>query len=666
MNDMLPTKKPKGTWGPAAQSDPGGEAHDNLITQHIRGLSPPQPDIGTHHVTDQSHLRREGRLAKDATLQDRYCILGVIGAGGMSTVYKAQDMRFPKVTRLCAVKEMLNIATNPQVRQRNLRNFEREAGILATLNYPAIPQVYDYFSEGEHSYLVMEFIQGTDLEALLDSMEGFPTESQVIGWALQICEVLIYLHNHKPHPIVFRDVKPSNIMVDDDGRVRLVDFGIAKVFTGGHKGTMIGTEGYSPPEQYRGMSDPRGDIYSLGATLHHLFSKQDPRLEPPFSFHERSVHTVNPMVSDEMAAIVHRALEYDINERFGSAEEMYQGLLNLKSARGALPSLFTADFDQAGAPTTLWKFTCEDEVRSTPAVANGVLYVGVYDNNLYALEAKSGKFLWKYPTEGGIGSSPCIFQGKVFVGSQDQLLYALNAESGHLLWTCPTGGAVYSSPRAHLGYIFFGSDDHNLYAVKISSGRIAWTFQAEAAIRSSPAIGKDAIYFGDEGGSVYSVDSGGKMLWRFRARRGVTSSPLLAEDTLYVGSKDGYLYALDIQSGWDIWHHRTSGPIISSPVASESAVFFGSTDEEIYAVSVSSGRTIWRYKTNGQVTSSAVLYRGAVYIGSTDGRLYSLDAKTGKLRWRFQTKGPIISSPCLAEDIIYIGSSDHYVYALPA
>jgi outer membrane protein assembly factor BamB/tRNA A-37 threonylcarbamoyl transferase component Bud32 len=660
-----PSKKPDNSLLPASRDEREERSRDDLSTRRISGSPPSLSDRVTRIVGDPSYSREDGQLKQDTVLQERYRIVDVIGAGGMSTVYQARDLRFAQVTRLCAVKEMTNLAHDPQIRERNLRNFEREASILATLSHPAVPQVYDYFSEGSHSYLVQEFIHGQDLETVLDSTEGFLSESQVISWALQVCDVLVYLHNHQPDPIVFRDLKPSNIMVDERQRIRLIDFGIAKVFQAGLKGTMIGTEGYSPPEQYRGIADPRGDLYSLAATLHHLLTKQDPRLEPPFSFQERPIHMANPQVSDELVAIIEQALAYDVDDRFNSAEQMRQALANLRTAEPGASSLFTASFKREGGPTPVWDFACEDEVRSSPVVENGVLYIGAYDNNLYALNAENGNFLWKYAADGGIGSSPCVSGETVFVGSQDRSLYAVNAQNGRLLWTCPTQGPIYSSPRAQFGHVFFGSDDRSLYGVKISSGRVAWSVEVEAPVRSSPALGKKAIYFGDEGGAVYAIGSGGRRIWRFRTRRAVTSSPFLAEDTLYVGSMDGYFYALDTQNGWDVWRYRAGGPIISSPAADDSAVFFGGVNGDVYAVSLDSGRVKWRYETEGQVTSSPFYYRGTVYIGSADGALYAIDAKNGKLRWRFDTQGPVISSPCVAGDVVYFGSVDRHVYALP-
>ena len=642
--------------------------HEQGLLERTRTASSTQElDTGYKEPSRQPSESSEGRLPDGYLLQGRYRILGIRGIGGMSTVYKAQDTRFAKVTRLCAVKQMLNTAADPQVRALIKRNFEREANILASLSHPGIVQVYDFFSEADRSYLVLEFVEGKDLEATLTETEGFISESQVVSWAIQVCEVLSYLHGHDPQPIVFRDIKPANIMLDSHGRIRLLDFGIAKIFQSGQKGTMIGTEGYTPQEQYRGIAEPRVDIYALGATMHHLLSKQDPRLEPPFSFHERPIHRTNPTVSRELTDIINRALEYDPNDRFGSAEEMQRALTSLESARGlSRTAPFGTSTFAGGSVMALWRFRCEDEVRSSPAVHNGVAYVGAYDNNLYAISADKGKFLWKYATEGGIASSPCVHEGRVFFGSSDRLLYAINAETGRISWTCPTQGNVWSSPRAAFDHVLFGSDDRHLYAANIHSGRVAWRFETDGKVRSSPAVGSDAIYVGCEGGVVYAVDISGQLRWRFRARRGVTSSPAITADTVYVGCQDWHIYGLDIRSGYPVWRYRTAGAVVSSPAVSEDLVFIGSTDGDVYAIDAQTGRLVWRYTTDGQVTSSPAVAEGAVYFGSVDKAVYSVDARTGSLRWRFQTDGPVTSSPTVVDGVVYIGSDDHCVYALPA
>ena len=259
--------------------------------------------------------------------------------GGMGSVYRARDLHFPNVVKLVAVKEMINSAPDPLVRQTIVQNFEREANMLATLNHPSIPRIYDYFTQDDRSYLVLEFIHGKDLETVIADANGFLPEDQVISWAIQLCDVLSYLHAHKPDPIIFRDMKPSNVMINQNGDVVLVDFGIAKTFQSGQKGTMIGTEGYSPPEQYRGEATPLADIYSLGAALHHAITRRDPRLEPPFSFAERPVRRINSNVSTEFEAVINTALQYNPADRFPNADAMKDALMNVARKTGMLSKI---------------------------------------------------------------------------------------------------------------------------------------------------------------------------------------------------------------------------------------------------------------------------------------------------------------------------------------
>lgn len=619
-------------------------------------------------LLDETKPFEEGAtLPKSTVLQGRYEIIRTINIGGMGIVYQARDKRFTKVTRLCAIKEMINSALDPYLRELAIKNFEREANILATLSHPAIPKIFDCFSEGSRSYLVLEFIEGQDLESLLQRTASFLPEGQVIPWAIQICDVLSYIHSHKPNPIIFRDLKPSNIMLNNRDRIMLIDFGIAKVFQTGQKGTMIGTEGYSPPEQYKGIADPRGDIYALGATMHHLLTKRDPRLEAPFTFHECPPRSLNPGVSERLEAVVMKALQYEIEDRYSSAEEMKLALQAILMARGE-PSVTpsTVAFISGQGVLPVWEFTCEDEVRSSPTVAEGILYVGCYDNNLYALETRTGRFIWKYATDGGIASSPCVWQDMVFVGSEDRVFYAINARTGGLAWTCPTGERIRSSPRVEYNQVFFGSDDGYLYAVSAQSGRGTWKFQAIGPIRSSPAISDDMVYFGSDDGHLYALDiQNGNMKWKYRTNRRVTSSPAVDEGLVFVGSTDWNVYALDARSGWAVWRYRTNNAVISSPAISEGCLYIGSVDGNLYAIETKSGRLIWKFAAEGQITSSPAVAKGAVYFGSVDEHVYSVDAKTGKLRWSFKTGGPVPSSPFVADGIVYIGSTDKKVYALP-
>ena len=158
-----------------------------------------------------------GLLETGTMLQGRYQVLGTLGVGGFSSVYQARDMRFTDVTRLCAVKEMIHHSGTKEARELAASSFQREASILATLSHPSVPDVYDFFTEGSRSYLVLECIAGKDLEAMIGESSVPVSVESTLDWAIQLCDVLAYLHNHEPSPVVFRDLKPSNIMVDPRG-----------------------------------------------------------------------------------------------------------------------------------------------------------------------------------------------------------------------------------------------------------------------------------------------------------------------------------------------------------------------------------------------------------------------------------------------------------------
>ncbi len=625
------------------------------ITQNL------DPNEGAGHPDQQLH-------AGD-NLADRYLIQGVIGVGGMGAVYRARDLHFPNVVKLVAVKEMVNMAPDPLVRKTIVRNFEREANLLATLDHRSIPRIYDYFTLNERSYLVEEFINGKDLEAIINDSQDFISEERLVGWAIELCDVLNFLHTHKPEPIIFRDMKPSNVMINMQDHVVLVDFGIAKHFQQGQKGTMIGTEGYSPPEQYRGDATPLADIYALGATLHHVLTRRDPRLEPPFSFGERPISQFNPNVTPELEAVIYKALQYNPPDRIQSAQEMKQALIDVAKKTGIIanvapPAAKNAKREEGIKP--VWTFQCEDEIRGTPAIEDGLVYIGSYDNNLYALDAKSGKFVWKYATDGGIVSKPVITDGAVFFGSEDKNLYVVSARHGRLNWTYQTEGPIRSSPSLAEGHVFMGSDDYNLHAVNTLSGRCSWKFNAASPIRSTPLIAQDHVYFGVESGDFYSLDFTGTVRWRFNARRGITSSPVINQGVIYFGSLDSTLYALEAKTGWVIWRFRLGKPSITSPYVWDNLLFTGAIDGVIYCIDTGSAKEVWRFTTENQVTGSPIVYKDSLYCGSVDGSLYCLDTQNGRLRWKFSSGGPITGTPLAYNDIVYIGSADHNLYALLA
>ncbi len=258
-------------------------------------------------------------FASGAWLRGRYQIRKLLGAGAMGTVFGALDNNLPG--RRVAIKELdpQRIA-NPAERLPAAEMFRAEAQTLARLDHPSIPKVSDYFAEGERQYQVMDFIDGMTLEEILTRQRVIP-EYQLLPWIHQVCDALNYLHTQRP-PVIFRDLKPSNIMIDRNGRVKLIDFGIARTFKVGKvKDTQqMGTPGFAAPEQYgQGQTDARSDIYALCATMYAALSGYDIAASP---FNLPPIRQIAPQVSPATERVISVGLDYNPANRWQTVQHM--------------------------------------------------------------------------------------------------------------------------------------------------------------------------------------------------------------------------------------------------------------------------------------------------------------------------------------------------------
>jgi eukaryotic-like serine/threonine-protein kinase len=225
-----------------------------------------------------------GQLAHNYVLKKRYRIIGVVGRGGFGAVYKAQDTR--AAGQLVAVKEMSKEGLSPQQIAEATGTFKREALILSGLAHPNLPRIYDHFVDDRRWYIIMDFIEGETLEELLlKATGGYFLVERVLEIGIRLCGVLEYLHSQQP-PVIFRDLKPANIMLTPAGSLYLIDFGVARRFKLGKARDTIpfGSPGYAAPEQYgSAQTTPLSDIYSLGVTLYQMLTGIDPA-QSPFQF----------------------------------------------------------------------------------------------------------------------------------------------------------------------------------------------------------------------------------------------------------------------------------------------------------------------------------------------------------------------------------------------
>ena len=255
---------------------------------------------------------------------DRYRIITQIGLGGMSTVYLALDKTLNKQW---AIKEIKNI-DDPRKREVIVRSLVEEANLIKDFDHPAIPRIVDLIDDQNKLYVVMDYIEGETLTNRF-RRQGPCSQKDVVDWGIQLCSVLDYLHRRNP-PIVFADMKPSNVMVKPDGTVMLIDFGIAHrmgedlghLSYGTHGVFNLGTPGYGAPEQFaiNKKLDTRSDVYSLGMTLHFLLTGSDPRQEV------QPIRQYRPELSEGLEKVIDKAIEKDPDKRFQSCAEFAYAL----------------------------------------------------------------------------------------------------------------------------------------------------------------------------------------------------------------------------------------------------------------------------------------------------------------------------------------------------
>lgn len=254
----------------------------------------------------------------------KYKILNKIGQGGMSVVYLAMNER---ANKQWAIKE---------VRKDGVSNFEvvkqglvAEIDLLKKLNHPNLPSIVDVIDSKDSFLIVMDYIEGVSLDKTLEN--GAASQEDVIEWGKQLCDVLGYLHSRTP-PIIYRDMKPANVMLKPDGKVMLIDFGTAREFKSQNIADTVclGTIGYAAPEQFggHGQTDARTDIYCLGATLYHLVTGHSP-CEPPYEI--KPITQWNPMLSTGLENIILKCTQKDPNDRYQSCAELMYALENFES-----------------------------------------------------------------------------------------------------------------------------------------------------------------------------------------------------------------------------------------------------------------------------------------------------------------------------------------------
>jgi eukaryotic-like serine/threonine-protein kinase len=403
----------------------------------------------------------------------------------------------------------------------------------------------------------------------------------------------------------------------------------------------------------------------------------------------------------------------------------------------------TGVYEGAGptqAPGVKWTFKAEGPIVTSPAIADGVVYIASMSGHLYAIDQATGQEKWNFKSSRPIASSPAVDAGTVYFVSSAGSLAAIDAANGQPRWvyaieyerkfeaqglhgypsarqTIPDAWDVFtSSPAVANGKVYFGSGDGNVYAVDAKSGVLQWKFTTGDVVHASPAVVGNTVYIGSWDSQLYAIDGeSGQQKWTFKAgvdpnyhnQVGFQSSPAVVDGTVYVGCRDAHVYALDAATGRKKWDYPTSKSWVNgTPAVRDGTVYVGTSDTSRFmALDARTGRLRFIYTAGAYIFSSAALAGELAYFGSHNGRLYAVNTKTGELAWQFQTEGSkrdpmkilnadgtlnreqltpvfgdfqdmyvdfyrfisvgaIMGSPAVDKGVVYFGSMDGNLYAL--
>ncbi len=570
-----------------------------------------------------------GFLPVSHILNQRYLIVEQIGIGGMGAVYKADDTKLGN--RLVAIKEMSQSGLSPKEIIIATNAFKQEAHMLAGLHHPNLPSIHDYFNQAGRSYLVMTFIEGETLEQYFQfTKNGYLTVKEVLDIGIQLCTALDFLHTRRP-PIIFRDLKPANIMLTPDGHLYLIDFGIVRHFKPGQirDTDALGTLGYAAPEQYgKAQTTPRADIYSLGATLHYLLSGNDP-MDTPFRFAPLQLQNQPALLDLEL--LIMQMVDMDEHRRPGSISTIKQELQRLAAQEGERKTSLYGN-----------KTTSPTAVIRAPRAATIPHQTPTIHEQAAGVSSLAGTTIYTYRNYWPINA---------IAWSPDSSLIA-SASTNVQLWEATTGNVIYTY-RGHAksvntvawspdkttltpgrGYrIATGSDDKTVQVWHAATGNHITTYSGHDHLMRGGSI--KAIAWSPDGTLIASAGHDKTVQVWHVATGGIVYTYQGHSHWLKGGSVNALAWSPD-------------GQFIAS----------GSDDKSLQVWEAFNNNSAFAYRGNSAQIHSLVWSPNSKHIASGDsvGRVRILDVATGNYIFTYAAHSAIVRTLDWSSDGKHIAS----------
>jgi outer membrane protein assembly factor BamB len=322
-------------------------------------------------------------------------------------------------------------------------------------------------------------------------------------------------------------------------------------------------------------------------------------------------------------------------------------------------------------PKLLWTYEAGDAIESSAAIAGGVVYFGVSNGEVHAVDLQSGKLRWKYKAAEAMGeSSPSFHGGLVYIGDLMGTVHAIDAGTGKAKWTFKTGGEVKSSPVFSEGKVIVGSYDGILYAIDAASGKVAWQVKTNAQVHATPAIANGLAFISGCDGVLRAIRvSNGQQAYEVTIGSYTGASPAIDGQVAYFGTFDNQVLAANLQTKRILWryeHPQRKFPFYATAAIAGGKVYAGGRDKILHALDAKTGKEVWSFATKARIDSSPVVTQdGRIFFGSNDGNFYAVNS-AGKEVWKFSAGAPISASAAMEGERIVIGSQDGRLYCFGA
>lgn len=317
-----------------------------------------------------------------------------------------------------------------------------------------------------------------------------------------------------------------------------------------------------------------------------------------------------------------------------------------------------------------WRFQTQDEIKSSPVIQDGRVYVGSSDEHVYALELETGDKVWDATVDDMVEAAPAVVDGSVYVGTMNGTIYALDVKDGGVRWTFATerqvvGAVNWFKNPAGKAFIVVGSYDTLIYCVDAESGQVFWTHETEDQVNGSPAVGAGLCAFGGCNSLIRVLSlADGKPTHETDSSSPVAASAAIRDGFVYAGTHGGELLKVPLAGGEVVWRYVADGdPFLASPAIAEDLVVIGGGDAKVHGVDLATGKARWTFEALDTVDSSAAICGDKLVVGSYDGRLYLLSLADGKKLWSYEIGQAINSSPAVAGGKVVVGCDDGVVYA---